>query len=167
MPVKDYDFYDSPCGSQTTVADDFGIHDELDNDIPAYLVFDEEKVWMLRVSNVKNIEILFYPIDNCIKILKEGTNNKDSLCDGFLLYKDVINFVELAESRHKSTEKCINQLRSTIEYFKKKHVIDDFSKKTAIVSNIKKITSSVSFERQEDFKNETGFTLYIKTTLNI
>lgn len=162
-----YDFYNSSCTPEITNVDNFGIYDELDNNVPAYLVFNENKIWILRVFNQKNLAVSFHPIDNCISILKEGTKNKDSLCDGFLLYQDTINFVELAESRHKSTEKCINQLKSTIEYFKLKHSVDEFLSKGAIVSNIKKLTSSVSIERQDDFKQETGFMLYIKTKLVI
>ncbi len=94
------DFFKTSCIPSETNVELFGIHDETNNNVPAYLVFDEFKSWMLTIQNNKNKIVVFYPIDNCLKIFKPETRNKESLCDGFFIYEDNICFVELAESKH-------------------------------------------------------------------
>lgn len=160
-------FFKTKCDSEQTSYELFGIHDEIGNDIPAYLVYNEDKSWMLTIQNVANKIIDFHPIDNCLKILKPETKDKESLCDGFFTFENSICFIELAESKHKSPADCINQLKSTLKQFKNHHPVNGYIKKLAIVSNIRKISSTISAERQENFKLETGFNLLIKTKLEI
>ena len=78
--MQEINFFKTNCEFETTKVTEFGIHDELHNDIPAYLVFDAEKSNMLRVLNSKEKSVNFYPIDNCVKIYKENSKNKESTC---------------------------------------------------------------------------------------
>ena len=165
--MQEINFFNTNCGFETTKVTEFGIHDELHNDIPAYLVFDAEKSSMLRVLNSTEKLINFYPIDNCVKIHKENSKDKESICDGMLIYDNNITFVELAESHHKSVEDCIGQIKSTILLFKKHHPNSVFTKKHAIVSNLARPTSTISHEKCEDFREKNGFGLSVKTILNI
>lgn len=165
MEVRD--FFENSCEVQITEVESFGIYDELHNNSPAYLVFNFEKDYMLHVVNYNKKGIRFYPIDNCIKIFKENTKDKESSCDGMLVYENNLYFVELAKSCHKSVEDCISQLKSTIILFERFHSDLVFLKKYAIVSNMARPTSSISHEKCLDFREETGFGLSIKTVLNI
>lgn len=165
--MQEINFFKTKCKFETTEAIEFGVHDELHNDTPAYLVFDTEKSSMLRVLNATEKSVSFYPIDNCVKIYKENSTNKESICDGMLVYENNITFVELAESHHKSVEECIDQVKSTISLFQKHHPVLNFSKKNAIVSNSARPSSTISYERCEEFREDTGFGLSVKTVLKI
>lgn len=165
--MQEINFFKTSCSFETTESDRFGIHDELDNNTKAYLVFDSQKTWTLEVLNSKRKSIEFYPIDNCLKIYKENSNNKESTCDGMLKYESHLMFVELTESSHKSVEDCINQIKSTICLFQVHHPDLVFTKKSAVVSNLARPTSTISHERCLDFREETGFGLSVKTVLNI
>ncbi|CAH0336351.1 hypothetical protein FVB9288_02042 [Flavobacterium sp. CECT 9288] len=165
--MQEINFFKTNCEFETTKVNEFGIHDELHNDIPAYLVFDAEKASMLRVLNSTGKSINFYPIDNCVKIHKENSKDKESICDGMLIYDNNITFVELAESHHKSVEDCIGQIKSTIFQFQKYHPNLVFVKKYAIVSNLARPTSTISHEKCENFREESGFGLSVKTVLKI
>lgn len=165
--MQEINFFKTNCKFETTKVAEFGIHDELHNDIPAYLVFDAEKSSMLRVLNSTEKSINFYPIDNCVKIYKKNSRDKESTCDGMLIYDNNITFVELAESHHKSVEDCIGQIKSTISLFQKHHPDSAFTKKYAVVSNLARPTSTISHEKCEDFREENGFGLSVKTVLNI
>lgn len=165
--MQQINFFNSDCGFVETKLESFGIHDELDNSTKAYLVFDSQKTWTLEVLNSKGKSIEFYPIDNCIKIYKENSKNKESTCDGMLKFDSHLIFVELTESCHKSVEECISQIKSTICLFKIYHPDLVFVKKSAVVSNPARPTSTISHERCLDFREETGFGLSVKTVLNI
>lgn len=165
--MQKIDFFDTCCQYETTTNSIFGIHDELHNNTPAFLVFDTEKSYMLKILNPNIKSICFYPIDNCVIIYKENSKDKESTCDGMLVFDEHLVFVELAESHHKSVEDCIEQISSTIFLFKRLHSDLIFNKKLAVVSNLARPTSTISFERCLDFKEKTGFGLSVKTILNI
>lgn len=165
--MQEINFFKTSCEFETTKVTEFGIHDELHNNTPAYLVFDNGKSSMLRVLNSKEKSINFYPIDNCVKIYKENSKDKESTCDGMLIFDNNLTFIELAESHHKSVEDCIGQIKSTISLFQKHHPDSVFTKKNAIVSNLARPTSTISHEKCQDFREENGFGLSVKTVLNI
>lgn len=165
--MQQIDFFSSDCGFEETKSDKFGIHDELDNNRKAYLIFDSQKVWTLEVLNSEKKSIEFYPIDNCIEIYKENSKNKESTCDGMLKFDSHLIFIELTESSHKSVEECISQIKSTICLFKKYHPNLFFAKKNAVVSKLTRRTSTIIHERCLDFREETGFGLSVKTVLKI
>lgn len=165
--MQQIDFFNSDCGFEETKSDKFGIHDELDNDTKAYLVFDSKKTWTLKVLNLKGKSIEFYPIDNCVKIYKERSNGKESTCDGMLKFDSQLIFIELTESSYKGIEECISQIKSTICLFKKYHPHLVFAKKNAVVSKLTRRTSTIIHERCLDFREETGFGLAVKTVLKI
>lgn len=160
-------FFDTPCEFNTTSADEFGIYDEPNNSLKAYLVFNDEIVPQLKVLNSKSKSIIFYPIDNCVKVYKANGTDKESTCDGMLLFDNQFIFVELTESRHKSIEDCIYQIISTIKIFKQNHSDVFYSKKSAIISNISKPSVTLKHDRYEAFKQETSYHLSVKTVLKI
>ena len=51
--------------------------------------------WIAKVINNNDLAISFTPIDNCIIVLKEGTLDKESTCDGMLTFSNSLYLVEL------------------------------------------------------------------------
>jgi hypothetical protein len=165
--MQTINFFETICGFETTQLEEFGIYDDPRNDEKSYLVFDVEETWTLSVLNKNKKSIQFYPIDGCVKILKENTNDKESTCDGMLLYDNQLILIELTEDYYKSVQDCIDQIKSTILLFIKLHPNLNLSKRFAVVSNLAKPNSTISFERCEEFREDTGFGLSIKTILKI
>jgi hypothetical protein len=76
----------------------FGICDDKDS-APAYTDTENQDIWIAKVINEKNIDVSFIAIDNCILILKEGSKDKESTCDGMLKFENNIYLVELKKER--------------------------------------------------------------------
>lgn len=167
--MQTVNFFKSICGYETTVLDSFGIYDNPNNDEKAHLVFDDAVEWTMTVLNKTKKPIIFYPIDNCIEIFRENTakKEKESTCDGMLLYENYLFFIEVSEGYNKSVQDCMNQIKSTILLFEKHHSDFNIDKKYAVVSNSARPNSTISYERCEEFREETGFGLSIKTVLKV
>lgn len=86
--------------------------------------------------------VTFTPRDNCIIVLKPGTKDKESTCDGALIWKDGLYLVEL---KNQATggwlPKSIVQLENTIKLISP-IFLQKFKYKKAYSCNMKKLTSN-------------------------
>lgn len=87
-------FLETPCKEPPITDSEFGICDD-ENGTKAYSNTINREKWVATVKNDGSKEVAFTPIDNCIIILKEGTNDKESTCDGMLTFSNSLFLVEL------------------------------------------------------------------------
>jgi hypothetical protein len=131
---------------------------------------NEKDDWIATVINRNAHKVTFIAVDNCISLKKEN-GDKDKRCDVIIIYNNNIIFIELKNCKRmnsKLVNKGIGQLKSTIEHFKKHHDIDEYSKKTAYLSNRPKpFFNSLETGEIGDFKKATGLRLSINKTIKI
>ena len=163
------DFFIRACQEQPTSESSFGICDD-QNQAKAYLDFSDHTKWVAEVENLNNESIVFTAIDNCIDLLRPN-ETMDNRCDGMLTYRNDIIFVELKERNvrnHVWVHKAEKQVRSTIAHFKANHNINEYSEKRAYLANSKKPNiNSFQGVRIRQFKEDTGFILYIMNKIVI
>lgn len=152
------DFFNTACKEQELTHQKFGICDDEDGR-RAYTNIDNATKWIAKVNNELERKIEFTAIDNCITILKAGTKNKESSCDGMLTFENSIFLVEL---KNQGTggwlPKAIGQLQNTISLLKLYNRIDDFRYKKAYACNRKHPNFQViDVEKRRKFYKETGF----------
>jgi hypothetical protein len=148
----------------------FGICDD-QNGKKAYTDVENKAMWTAQVINNSCMEIAFTPIDNCISIFKEGTNDRESTCDGMLTFPNSLFLVELKEKTKGGSwiAGAKKQLENTIKLLCANHCIDEFGKKKAYVCNkrhpyFRKIDNS---EQKDFFKKNNGFRLDIQANIII
>ncbi|MEI6410544.1 MAG: hypothetical protein WCR52_14235 [Bacteroidota bacterium] len=137
----------------------FGICDD-QNATKAYTDGIDDRKWIATVINTYEIEISFTPIDNCIIILKTGTLDKESTCDGMLTFNDSIYLVELKKQKTGGwLPDAKRQLENTIELLNANHNIDNIRFKKAYACNKKHPNFTVidSEERKAFFQRTNGF----------
>lgn len=159
----------------------FGICDDttIGKKAPAYINDSDPDKWIAEVHNQSQKSIDFFAIDCCIKwSLPNG--NQAKACDGMLVYNKKYNviFVELKNKnpRYKNVnknpkkkdwvEEAIDQLKSTIEFFRSNHIIDGTSLK-AYASNKQAIFDEGWEDYMEKVKDETGVTLRVFREIEI
>lgn len=153
------DFFETTCKEQEEIAHQkFGICDD-ENGKKAYINIDDTDKWIAIVNNENQIKIEFTAIDNCIEVFKDGTNDKESSCDGMLTFDKSIYLVEL---KNQGTggwlTKAISQLRNTIKLLVNKNSLKEIQYKKAYACNKKHPNFQViDVERKRKFYNETGF----------
>ena len=110
------DFFETGCKEPARIDDLFGICDD-QNGTKAYTDVQNTNKWIATVKNDNRIEVVFTAIDNCITILKEGTNDKESSCDGLLLFGESIYLVELKKKETVGWLRvAIGKLKNTIKF---------------------------------------------------
>ncbi|MCK5018979.1 MAG: hypothetical protein KAS32_18105 [Candidatus Peribacteraceae bacterium] len=163
------DFFIGTCQEQPTKKSSFGICDD-QNQAKAYLDFSNQAKWVAEVENPNHESIVFTAIDNCIDLLRPN-GKSDYRCDGILTYQDNIIFVELKERKVKNyvwIRHAEKQVRSTISHFKANHDINEYSGKRAYLANNKKpYAHSFQGVRIRQFKQDTGFILYIMNEIEV
>ncbi|MCK9640259.1 MAG: hypothetical protein M0R39_10150 [Prolixibacteraceae bacterium] len=110
----------------------FGLCDDQDGK-KAYSNTDDQTKWIATVKNNKALALVFTPIDNCI-IQKDEYPGRGR-CDGMLTSAEHIYFVELKDIAKGWITDTIDQLESTIEFFKENHDINTFRHKKAFACN--------------------------------
>lgn len=97
------------------------------------------------IENSSNLEIVFGAVDNCL-IVNDDKNQGVSKCNALVFNDNIIWFIELKEvvfsgnskadknRKKRSRKKAVNQLASTINYFKDKGVDFEFIKVGALIS---------------------------------
>jgi hypothetical protein len=133
MPVN---FFNKAC-AQTTNAQTFGLCDDglrlplccdvtssrpaacsALNNLPAYINFANSNNWIATILNPDAKEVTFVPIDNCEVVLSPNSiTNKQSTCDGALLFENTLFFIELKDQRSGWKADALAQLESTIKIF--------------------------------------------------
>lgn len=152
------DFFKTTCKEQELTHQQFGICDDEDGK-KAYTNIDNANKWIATVNNKTKKEIEFTAIDNCITILKAGSKDKESSCDGMLIFENSIFLVEL---KNQGTggwlPKAISQLKNTIRLLSLNNSLDEFRYKKAYACNRKHPNFQViDVEKKRMFYNETGF----------
>ena len=151
------DFFETSCKEPAKINNLFGICDDQDG-TKAYTDIHKRDKWIAIVKNKNNKEITFTAIDNCITILKEGTKDKESSCDGMLTFQDSIFLVELKEVKTGGwLPDAIGQLKNTIRLLTANHNLDGFRYKKAYACNKKHPNfTTIENELSKRFFNETN-----------
>ena len=152
------DFLNTECKESVRNNSVYGICDNQDG-TKAYTNIANESSWVATVENTNQLETVFTPIDNCIIIMKNGTKDEESTCDGMLTFRNSIYLIELKEQRTGGwLPDAIGQLENTIKLIEKANNIDDITFKKAYACNKKHPNFQViDVERKRRFFDETGF----------
>lgn len=147
----------------------FGICDD-QNNTAAYTDLVNPDKWIAKVINEKNIEVSFTAIDNCILILKEGTKDKESTCDGMLTFENSIYLVELKKQITGGwIPDAIDQLENTIKLITSRHTLKEFKYKKAFACNRKHPnfkTMDNEFSKRF-FQRTNGFRIDVQSEIKI
>jgi len=162
------DFFNTDCKEAVQNNLVFGICDNQDG-TKAYTDIENEDAWVTKVENKNRINTFFTPIDNCMVVLKAGTNDEESTCDGMLTFKNNINLIELKVQRSGGwIQKAMKQLENTINLLEIHNSFENFKLKKAYACN-KKHPSFVVMdpEKKKRFFDKTGFRVHIGTIIKI
>lgn len=166
------DFFDNPHKAMTD-SPRFGLCDDVAAENcpknPAYLDESSPMKWTAVVTNRERKHATFYPIDNCIKILRPN-GEMDNRCDGMLNYDSNLLFVELKDriSTHGWIKDCLNQLKVTIQNFKKYHDTEAYGSIKAQLCNKQRPAAVVACNNEiSNFKDETGYIVRVDRNITI
>ncbi len=168
MPV---DFFDNPA-KETTDEERFGLCDDVAPENcpknPAYIDCIDREKWTADVSNPQRKTATFYPIDNCIEILRPN-GEMDNRCDGLLEYDRNLIFVELKDrAGGKWVGEGLTQLAVTIGNFNANHNVADFSSIRAQLCNKQRPMAVVSCKASvEKFRDDTGYIVAVDRNIVI
>lgn len=162
-------FFKNACAESPRTDKLIGICDDQEGEKAYTSVVDPEE-WVAKVNNENEIPITFTPIDNCIIVLKDGTTNKESTCDGMITYPNNLYLLELKDQGVGgwiSTAK--NQLENTIKLLNAFHNLENIRFKKAYACNKKHPNFTVidSSEKKSFFERTNGFRLDIQTNIII
>ena len=113
----------------------FGLCDDQDGR-KAYSNTDDQTKWIATVKNDKAIALVFTPIDKCM--IHDHEFPGRGRCDGMLTSAEHLYFIELKDVARGWITDAIEQLESTIEFFKENHDINIFRHKKAFACNKRK-----------------------------
>lgn len=165
------DFFNNP-NKATTRKSRFGLCDDVAPMncpcTPAYIDEVDEGKWTAVAINTNLKTVTFYPIDNCIEILRPD-GKMDNRCDGLLEYDKKLIFIELKDREHAGwVADGLNQLEVTIRNFKTYHDADDYNSITAQLCNRQRPSAVISCKTvMEKFKTETGYKVFVDRNINI
>lgn len=161
------DFFASRCEEATQTNKKFGICDD-DDGSKAYTSTTNDTDWVATVINENEHEVKFSAIDNCISIVKDGSGEKESTCDGMLVFSDSLYLIELKKQTKDWMPKAKEQLKNTIELLQKHTDLSRFKHKKAFGCN-KKHPQFAVLEAAEKKKlfDETGFRFDMQAEIKI
>jgi hypothetical protein len=157
-------FFETDCKEESKKDKQFGICDD-QNGTKAYTDTTDSTKWIAKVTNVKEIDVSFTAIDNCIIVFKEGTKDKESSCDGMLTFAQSLYLVEL---KKQGTGGWISdakgQLENTIKLISENHDLSNFRYKKAFACNRKHPCFTVidTAERKSFFERTGGFRIDVQ-----
>lgn len=160
-------FFETDCKEESRNVKQFGICDDQNGTIAYTDIFDSTK-WIAKVKNDKRIDVTFTAIDNCIVILKEGTKDKESSCDGMLTFAQSLYLVELKEKGSGGwISDARGQLENTIKLISENHDLSNFRYKKAFACNRKHPSFTVidTAERKSFFERTGGFRIDIQAEI--
>jgi len=151
-------FFETDCKEHARTDNIFGICDDQDG-YKAYTSITDSEKWIAKVINNANFAVSFTAIDNCIIIFKEGTNDKESTCDGMLTFPASLYLVELKDQEKDWLPKAKSQLENTIKLLYANHNLSNFKYKKAYACNKKHPYFTVinAAEKKAFFKKTNGF----------
>lgn len=171
------DFFEEK-NRQTTNEKEFGLCDD-GNEKTAYIDVDlsnKNLKWCGIVKNDGEKEISFYPVDNCVDIIKED-GKMASRCDGILRYENAnLIFTEIKDRKANSDSwrnKGAEQIVTTLKYFFENYEKDAFkieawicNRQITFQSYLGKIKSFAK-KTKEIFGFENGIVLTIQREIKI
>ncbi len=126
------DFLNNHCKENTRQDTLFGLCDN--QDAPnAYSDSADPDTWIATVINDNGIDLTFTPVDKCL--IKDNEYPGRGRCDGILTSNQHLYFVELKDQAKNWISKAIDQLDSTVAFFKENHDINQFRHKKAFACN--------------------------------
>ena len=152
-----YTFLGSPCQEPPRIDKEFGLCDKEDG-TKAYTDNSNSQDWIANVQNLTEKEVSFIAVDKCI--LKDTDEPGRGRFDGILLTNDQLYFVELKNQNKSWITDAIEQLDSTIDFFKESHEISDFKHKKAFACNKK-------HQHFQEIDNELNLTFFRKHKVRI
>ncbi len=134
---------------------------------PAYIMEGNPDEWIAKVNNLKQENVEFYAIDNCVNVVRP--DGKPRKCDGVLLYNNNLIFVELKSRKSKKWFKGgREQITTTINHFKLNHNIATYSKvKAYVCNNLRPLAHTGQAENIQKFKDDTGYILKGKMNIDL
>lgn len=126
------DFLNNTCKEQVRYDIGFGLCDNQDGS-KAYSNLGNPETWIATVKNDNGIGLIFTPVDKCL--IKDNEYPERGRCDGILTSNQHLYFVELKDQAKSWITGAIEQLDSTIEFFKAAHDISKFKHKKAFACN--------------------------------
>lgn len=129
------DFLNSPCKEPSRNNELFGLCDD-QNSTKAYSDHLNTDKWIAKVINNDQVDVTFTPVDFCMNILKEGTNDQESTCDGMLTSENCLYLVELKEQGTGGwLSEATKQLGNTMKLLTDHHDLSGFRFKKAFPCN--------------------------------
>lgn len=110
----------------------FGLCDDQDGK-KAYSNSDDPTKWIATVKNNNALVLAFTPIDKCV--IHDDEYPGRGRCDGMLTSSEHLYFIELKDEAKGWITGAIEQLESTIGFFKENHDINSFRHKRAFACN--------------------------------
>lgn len=134
---------------------------------PAYIDEYDQTKWIGIVSNQARKSIDFYPIDNCIPVMK-ANNELERRCDGMLRFESSLFFVELKTGEKGWLGVGREQLTISIQKFQQNHDLSTFTKIEAFICNSSRPVSKSNYMIEiQKFKNDTGYVLNVQQKIEI
>lgn len=151
---------------------EFWLYDDCNKqEIPAYIEEKEKENHIAIVKNPQKKNIDFIAIDYCIPLKRK--NGKDAKkCDGLIINTadEAAIFVELKNRKGKKNrnwkKKGYEQLKETIELYEMPQDIAFKIKKAYICNKQYPRDNENNNGKREKFREETGYYLYIKNTID-
>jgi len=162
-------FFESKCRESSRQDKLFGICDD-QNGTKAYTNVSDKTKWIAKVNNDNDLAISFTAIDNCIIVLKEGTKDKESTCDGMLTFSNALYLIELKKQGTGGwLSDAKSQLENTIKLLNSKHNLEEYKYKKAYACNKKHPNFTVinASERKAFFERTKGFRIDAQTEILI
>jgi len=135
----------------------FGLCDD-QNGEKAYSDTTAPSKWIATVKNDNALNLTFTPIDKCI--IQDHEYPGRGRCDGMITSEEHLYFIELKDEAKSWITGAIEQLESTIEFFKENHDINEKSNKKAFACN-------KQHGRFQEIDNELNLTFYRKHKVRI
>ncbi len=125
-------FLNNACREDVRNEASFGLCDQ-QNGTKAYSNVDQPETWIATVKNDNCISLIFTPVDKCLILDHQYLGR--GRCDGILTSDSHLYFIELKDQAKHWITAAIQQLDSTVEFFKANHDINQFRHKKAFVCN--------------------------------
>ena len=161
------DFFETDCKEETRNEKEFGICDD-QNGTKAYTNDSDPTKWIAKVKNSDEIGVSFTAIDNCIVVLKNGTKDRESSCDGMLTFGQSLYLIELKkQGRGGWISDAKEQLENTIRLLSEHHDLTNFRYKKAFACNKKHPNFTVidAAERKSFFERTKGFRIDVQAEI--
>lgn len=129
-------FFETTCQETPTNTSLFGLCDD-QNGLKAYTNTSDSTKWIATVKNDSRKRLTFTAIDKCV--IKDHEQIGRGRCDGMLTSSEHLLFIELKDIKKGGwVSDAIEQLESTVKFFKEHHDVNRYRHKKAYACNKQK-----------------------------